>query len=357
MNLNKKVRLVLILTGILVLLFAITTAGAQPKAEAVVTLSADQSLYAADQAVIVHVTFSNPTNHTIRILKWYTPVDGVEEPLFSVSVGGAPVAYTGPIYKRPPATGQDFISLKAGESFTSDVALGLTYDLSASGAYSIVYDVSSWNLTSEKGGGPDQSVETLTSNTLLLGIEGRQAPSLFDSAAPDAVSGASTFTKCTASQQSSLVSARTEASTYSANALAYLNAGTQGLRYTTWFGTYLASRYNTVKTHFGSISSAMDNAPVDFNCGCKKKYYAYVYANQPYKIYLCSVFWTAPLTGTDSKAGTLIHEMSHFTVVAGTNDYVYGQAGAKSLAISNPNNAVNNADNHEYFAENTPAQP
>ena len=35
---------------------------------------------------------------------------------------------------------------------------------------------------------------------------------------------------------------------------------------------------------------------------------------------------------------------------------VYGQAGAKSLAISNPANAVDNADSHEYFAENTPYQ-
>jgi peptidyl-Lys metalloendopeptidase len=94
---------------------------------------------------------------------------------------------------------------------------------------------------------------------------------------------------------------------------------------------------------------------VNFDCGCKKPYYAYVYPNQPYNIYLCRVFWTAPLTGTDSKAGTLIHEMSHFTVVASTDDYVYGQSGAKSLAISNPSQAIDNADNHEYFAENTPA--
>ena len=35
---------------------------------------------------------------------------------------------------------------------------------------------------------------------------------------------------------------------------------------------------------------------------------------------------------------------------------VYGQAGAKNLAISNPTNALDNADNHEYFAENTPFQ-
>jgi peptidyl-Lys metalloendopeptidase len=49
--------------------------------------------------------------------------------------------------------------------------------------------------------------------------------------------------------------------------------------------------------------------------------------------------------------------MSHFTVVASTNDYVYGQTGAKNLAISDPSKAINNADNHEYFAENTPALP
>ena len=48
--------------------------------------------------------------------------------------------------------------------------------------------------------------------------------------------------------------------------------------------------------------------------------------------------------------------MSHFNVVAGTDDHVYGQAGAKSLAISDPAAAVDNADSHEYFAENTPSQ-
>jgi len=61
-----------------------------------------------------------------------------------------------------------------------------------------------------------------------------------------------------------------------------------------------------------------------------------------------------PLTGTDSKAGTLIHEMSHFNVVAGTDDVVYGQSGAMSLASSDPNPAVTVADSHEYFAENSP---
>jgi peptidyl-Lys metalloendopeptidase len=94
------------------------------------------------------------------------------------------------------------------------------------------------------------------------------------------------------------------------------------------------------------------------DCSCTDAgVYAYVFANQPYKIYACPVFWTAPALGTDSKAGTMIHEMSHFTVVAGTQDFVYGQSGAAALAISNPANALRNADNHEYFAENTPVLP
>jgi len=48
--------------------------------------------------------------------------------------------------------------------------------------------------------------------------------------------------------------------------------------------------------------------------------------------------------------------MSHFNVTAGTDDHVYGQAAAKNLAISDPASAIDNADSHEYFAENNPHQ-
>ena len=40
----------------------------------------------------------------------------------------------------------------------------------------------------------------------------------------------------------------------------------------------------------------------------------------------------------------------------GTDDVVYGQDGAKDLAKSDPDQAITNADSHEYFAENNPAQ-
>ena len=79
------------------------------------------------------------------------------------------------------------------------------------------------------------------------------------------------------------------------------------------------------------------------------------------------------MTGTDSKVsefrsctfdegssilylqgGTLVHESSHFTQNGGTNDHAYGQTDCKSLAQSDPATAVDNADSHEYFAENNP---
>ena len=125
-----------------------------------------------------------------------------------------------------------------------------------------------------------------------------------------------------------------------------------------WFGAYSASRYSQVSQNFVTIDNALDqnNGQITINCNCSDSAYAYVCANAPYEIYVCNAFWSAPLQGTDSKAGTLVHEMSHFTVMAGTLDRVYCQCGARSLAISNPAQAIANADNHEYFAENTSAQ-
>jgi peptidyl-Lys metalloendopeptidase len=60
------------------------------------------------------------------------------------------------------------------------------------------------------------------------------------------------------------------------------------------------------------------------------------------------------MTGTDSMAGTIIHEVAHFKVVAGTTDHAYGHSAAKSLAVSNPTNALANSDSLQYYAENNP---
>ena len=143
------------------------------------------------------------------MLKWYTPIDGVEESLFAVSTGGAPVAYLGPVYKRPEPKFNDYIHLKAGESVTSDVDLGAYYDLSATGGYAVRYEVTSADLYSEKNIGPAKAVDSLTSNELSLLIEGRRLPPR-EAITPTAVTGSTSFNKCTTTQQSTLITARSK---------------------------------------------------------------------------------------------------------------------------------------------------
>lgn len=349
---RHMLRLGILISLIATLLLVISTVIGASDNNLIVTVNASQDKYKASEDVLITVAISNPTKNSLRFLKWFTPVDGLEEPVFSVKVDGEPVSYTGAVYKRPPATGSDYISIKSGETVVYNVNLGDYYDLTRSGQYEIFFIASSYFLFSEKDKNTSDP-ETLTSPSISFKVDGR-SPKGKPTPPPPPPPGGTTFTACTVDQQALLLSARTEARNYASGAENYLLAGLQGSRYVTWFGVYSDSRYTTAKTHFTSISDAWDNAGVTFDCKCKQNYYAYVYPNDPYKIYLCRVFWQAPLTGTDSKAGTLIHEMSHFDVVASTDDFIYGQTGAKSLAITNPDNAVMNADNHEYFAENTP---
>ena len=344
-----------LLVSVCAIMLITSAVGAAPKDGPVVSLSVTQDEFGASEDVLVTITIFNPNKHTVRVLKWFTAADGVEEPLFSVMRDGDPVSYIGAHYKRPAATGNDYISLKSGASIVNTVNLGDYYDLSQSGQYEVAYGVAAFNLFDEKGNAFKYQ-DVLVSEKINLKVDGR-VPTAKPTPPPTPPPGGNSFSACTVDQQSQLLSARNQAKTYASVAENYLLGNNQGSRYVTWFGVYSSTRYGTVTNNFTAISNAMDNAGIAFDCKCKQNYYAYVYSNQPYKIYLCKVFWTAPLSGTDSKAGTLIHEMSHFDIVAGTDDVVYGQTGAKNLAISNPNDAIRNADNHEYFAENTPALP
>ena len=121
---KSRYRFHAILYAVITALFVTSVASAAPKDGAVVSLSVARSTFDSNQDVLVSITISNPTNHTVKVLKWFTAVDGVEEPLFDVKLNGQPVAYTGRIYKRPAATERDYISLRSGESITNTVDLG-----------------------------------------------------------------------------------------------------------------------------------------------------------------------------------------------------------------------------------------
>ncbi|KAJ7052103.1 peptidyl-Lys metalloendopeptidase [Mycena amicta] len=165
------------------------------------------------------------------------------------------------------------------------------------------------------------------------------------------------YQSCSSSEKSQLVSAASAAQTYANNAVTYLTATTTtSTRFVTWFGTFTTSHHTTILSHYTKMANDAYSA-YTYDCSCTDDdTYAYVYPDEFGTIYLCGVFWEVSTTGTDSQGGTLIHESSHFLATASTQDYVYGQTAAKSLAKSNSAEAIENADNHEYFAENNPSQ-
>lgn len=313
-----------------------------------VQLSAAATSVGAAERVTLTLTLTNTTRRPIRLLSWNAPDGALEEDLFVVMRDGQPVEFTGPHYKRPVPGDTDFVTIAPGKSVTRAADLSGSYDLLQTGHYTVRYRV-------ELAHPGAKHAATIESNDLDLWIEGRaSAPKTVGDAAQD-LSGGLSFSRCSLDQQNLIVQALGAASVMANDAKLYLSGAPSATpRYTTWFGAFSVGGWATADSHFAVIKDAIDVRPLSFDCGCKKNYYAYVYPNQPYEIYLCSVFWGAPLSGTDSKGGTLIHELSHFNVVAGTDDWAYGQTNAKALAISDPTKALSNADSHEYFAENTP---
>lgn len=166
------------------------------------------------------------------------------------------------------------------------------------------------------------------------------------------------YNACTSSQEADIQQSTYAASLYAADAEKFLTLNAQNTeRYNTWFGEYDSTNHETVLTHYTNIRTT-DVKTYLYDCNCEESgdVFAYVYPDQFGHIYLCNQYMLAEITGTDSKAGTIIHESSHFTRNAGTRDLAYGQTRAMALAQSNSTAAVNNADSHEYFAENTPRQ-
>ncbi len=319
--------------------------------------------------VMLRVTYHNGTAEDLYLLSWQTALNGVEGNIFDVRGDGKPVEYTGRLYKRGFPQAEDYVRIPAGGSVSADVELSSVYDMSRTGEYSVRYRTNVQDALRTDGRAKVAGLaglRTLESNTVFLAVErNEQAIEAIETLAaieeavrPNVPTKYRTpsYVSCSSSRQSSLLTALSNAQSISLKAKNHLASAVPSTdsAYRTWFGTYSSSRYATVQSHFNNIYNAFVNQTFIFNCTCTSSAYAYVYANQPYRVYLCNAFWSAPSLGIDSKAGTLVHEASHFTVVAGTQDYAYGQTACKNLAISSPSQAVNNADNHEYFAETRP---
>ncbi|RDB29383.1 Peptidyl-Lys metalloendopeptidase [Hypsizygus marmoreus] len=303
----------------------------------------------------VVATVTNTGDQTLKILNDpRSPLSKLPANTFDITdAKGARPAFTGIKVKYSPqaaAAASAYTVLAPGQSIDVEHNLSEAYNFTRTGAGEYSFEASNLFYVIDSS---NKVVPIYAdSEALSSKVSGNLAIARKTEAS---LSKRATFVGCSASRQTLLNSAASAAQSYAANSLSYINSHTSAsTRYTTWFGAFTSSRRSTVQSHYSLISGNTFSS-YTYDCTCTDSAYAYVYPDTFGRVYLCSAFWNAPATGTDSKAGTLIHESSHFTRNGGTDDYVYGQSAAKSLASSNPNNAVFNADNHEYFSENTPS--
>ncbi len=288
-----------------------------------------------DQEILVETTYVNITSEPINLLVRETPLaQGALGDLFDVTINGESIPYVGPVFKLVRPSAADYITIAPGQAVSNTIALDSIYEFSQSGTYIIALDQ---GLTSDY-----VAAEVL----LLTDRPKTKVPPRFSA--------------CDSSRQSTLDLSLSIAESISNTARTDLRLTPAELRataprYNEWFGAYTQARWDRVQNTFDQIFSAANSRTLDFDCGCAEgdeRTIAYVYPSRAYEIYICPIFWRLGNAGADSKAGVIIHELSHFSVVADTLDHVYGTSGAIALARSNPDQAVRNADSFEYFAEN-----
>ncbi|CAE6442538.1 unnamed protein product [Rhizoctonia solani] len=292
-------------------------------------------------------------------------------------VGSPALNFTGLRVKYSPTAAvkagkpELFTVIEAGATVNITHSLASTYDFSGKGGgagkYKLKASTRAKTFLSVGADGSITSVEATEGNVAEVAVSGRLSGPKLQPGAKGAAHGSGTFQQasgiskralvrgCNDNQISQILTAADRAMNMAHGAHGFLRDGPWATRrWQEWFGGWDQNRYNLVFGHYDAIRFNPPNFLYDCTC-TDNGIYAYVIIPGHFQeIYLCGAFWNAPMEGTDSKAGTIIHEASHFPEYAGTSDHAYGQGACRDLSRNDPNRAAMNADSHEYFAENEP---
>lgn len=309
-----------------------------------------RSDYSAKDLLRVNVTYTNNTDQDINFLTWGSALEKtMTHDFLKITFDGVPVSYVGIHAKRLPPTNAAYQVIPAKGSVSGEVDLGSSYAITLKGEYILEYE----GLESSEGGLGFKSLSSVVLNVSenRLPSAARREPIIQPSC--NATQRAQIDQALTIAERIANVAARDLAA-------APIDQRPNARRYTEWFGAYTAGRYDNVSRGMSRIASALSNNRIGFDCACnisnRENTFAFVFKNDPFNMNVCPVFFRVTPSGTDSRSGTIVHEISHFSVVANSDDFssALDQRGSRNLALSNPNNAIRNANAFEYFAENTP---
>ena len=138
-------------------------------------------------------------------------------------------------------------------------------------------------------------------------------------------------------------------------------------QYARWFGRHSVQNAERVRRNLKSVVTAIRSGAVTAQCeprdldGCSSGEYAFVYAAEPYLMHLCPSFFNLPhlaalqpgaqRSENGTREGTIVHELSHFRIVADTEDHCYSRSVCSDMARTNPRRAIDNADSYQYYTE------
>lgn len=319
------------------------------------------------EPVVVDFELRNATDRDVSVLVWDTPLEGWTLAFVRVRRDGVELPYDGPSIKRGNPDAASYVPVPAGGSVRASFDLTSAFAITEPGEYTAVLDA---RLRDVVAGAP--STRTLADLT-AVGLDAVEVTfRVLPGAAPRATGGElarratapadarlepnpPAFNGGTPQQQQVITQAHEKGYDYARDAFgevfAQPDSGTP--RYVEWFGSYTGERHGVVRDSYRKVMRYFTDETITYTPHgdrCKDTYYAYTYFGAK-AVWLCPVFWRVDLTGINSKAGTIVHELSH--AAAHTGDHAYGVEGAKWLAANDPGRAVTNADNYEYFAETT----
>jgi peptidyl-Lys metalloendopeptidase len=324
------------------------------------------------------------TNHgsvDLLVLKWFTPLEGLNSDCLNVLRDGhTRVPYDGPLRKRGKPGPDDYVLVRAGETVTVDVDVSESYQVSIPAEYTIELNIRALEyrpvtpaaagnrmlilanappeLDAIRGGGTALAVPEGSPSILTRGEAARNEPD--EQPPPDG--GGATFTAAataanplppnvvggTTIRRTSVELAHKNGFQLCESALAALD---NDERYEDWFGEFTDERFEDVQAVFTKVRDRMKHVVFTYDLSgedCDDTDYAFTYKGVK-KVHVCPAFWDAPANGIASKAGTIVHEHSHCD--AGTDDIAYGLDDARQLAKDEPDNAIQNAENYEFYAE------
>jgi peptidyl-Lys metalloendopeptidase len=297
-----------------------------------------------EPSATVSLELTNNAEYSVALLRWQLPLDNrFESDSFHIRFNGNQVPYIGARVKFAAPEMGDYVFFEPNETKSFMVVLANSYDFSQAGEYDVIFVKDVLDFETE---GDFESLPHLNGFVPYSGIISNSLQITTTTGLPQKILRVPY--PCSSSETNQINTAASNQKTMIGYAQSQINVG-QSASYSEWFGAFTDSRYNDV---YHVIEAVNRNTVVAYACD-NENAYAYVYpTDTKHTIYLCRAFWSAPTAGGfDTKAGTLIHELSHFNDIGGTNDYAYGTPAARDLARSNPARAIANADNYEYFSE------